>query len=211
VVLFDEIEKAHPDVMNLLLQILEEGTITDSLGRKIDFRNTIIIMTSNVGAELIKNQNVMGFGAIGSPAGDANYDAMRDKLLEQAKKVFKPEFLNRLDDLIVFHMLERKDLERIVDLEVEKVSKRLLTKGITLMLTAGARDLVITKGYDPSYGARPMRRAVERLLEDRLAEHLLRGDLHDGDTVEVNQAADGQSLAFEVKNPQGPAPAASGG
>jgi ATP-dependent Clp protease ATP-binding subunit ClpC len=211
VVLFDEIEKAHPDVMNLLLQILEEGTITDSLGRKIDFRNTIIIMTSNVGAELIKNQNVMGFGAIGSPAGDANYDAMRDKLLEQAKKVFKPEFLNRLDDLIVFHMLDRKDLERIVDLEVEKVSKRLLTKGITLMLTAGARDLVITKGYDPSYGARPMRRAVERLLEDRLAEHLLRGDLHDGDTVEVNQAADGQSLAFEVKNPQGPAPAASGG
>ncbi len=209
VVLFDEVEKAHADVMNLLLQIMEEGTITDSLGRKIDFRNTIIIMTSNVGAEFIKKQNVMGFGAIGGDAAaDANYDSMREKLLDQAKRVFKPEFLNRIDDLIVFHMLERKDLDRIVDLEVDKVSARLKNKGITLELTGGARDLVISKGYDPTYGARPMRRAVERLLEDRLAEHLLRGDIHEGDTIEVRPDDDKESLSFHVKNPQGPAPAA---
>ena len=209
VVLFDEVEKAHSDVMNLLLQIMEEGTITDSLGRKIDFRNTIIIMTSNVGAEFIKKQNVMGFGAIGGDAAaDANYDSMREKLLEQAKKVFKPEFLNRIDDLIVFHMLEKKDLDRIVDLEVDKVCARLKSKGITLELTGGARDLVISKGYDPAYGARPMRRAVERLLEDRLAEHLLRGDIHEGDTIEVRPAEDKESLTFHVRNPQGPAPAA---
>ncbi len=209
VVLFDEVEKAHADVMNLLLQIMEEGTITDSLGRKIDFRNTIIIMTSNVGAEFIKKQNVMGFGAIGGDAAaDANYDSMREKLLDQAKKVFKPEFLNRIDDLIVFHMLEKKDLDRIVDLEVDKVCARLKNKGITLELTGGARDLVISKGYDPTYGARPMRRAVERLLEDRLAEHLLRGDIHEGDTIEVRPDDDKESLSFHVKNPQGPAPAA---
>ena len=209
VVLFDEVEKAHADVMNLLLQIMEEGTITDSLGRKIDFRNTIIIMTSNVGAEFIKKQNVMGFGAIGGDAAaDANYDSMREKLLDQAKRVFKPEFLNRIDDLIVFHMLEKKDLDRIVDLEVDKVCARLKNKGITLELTGGARDLVISKGYDPTYGARPMRRAVERLLEDRLAEHLLRGDIHEGDTIEVRPDDDKESLSFHVKNPQGPAPAA---
>lgn len=211
VVLFDEIEKAHPDVMNLLLQILEEGTITDSLGRKIDFRNTIIIMTSNVGAELIRKQNTMGFGALGGSAeGDANYEVMKEKLTEQAKKVFKPEFLNRLDDLIVFHMLEKPDLERIVDLEVSKVTARVKTKGITLELTPEAREVVIEQGYDPSYGARPMRRAVERLMEDPLAEHLLRGDIHDGDTVEIRRDESGKSLSFHVKSPQGPAPANQG-
>ena len=211
VVLFDEIEKAHPDVMNLLLQILEEGTITDSLGRKIDFRNTIIIMTSNVGADLIKQQNTMGFGSVGSiSSDDSNYDVMRDKLVEQSKKVFKPEFLNRLDDLIVFHMLERKDLERIVDLEVSKVTARVKSKGISLELTAEARALIIEQGYDPSYGARPMRRAVERLMEDPLAEHLLRGDIHDGDTVEIRREEKSKVLSFHVKNPQGPAPANQG-
>ena len=200
VVLFDEIEKAHPDVMNLLLQILEEGTITDSLGRKIDFRNTIIIMTSNVGAELIKKQNTMGFAAMGGgqTADDANYDVMREKLTEQAKKAFKPEFLNRLDDLIVFHMLERPDLEKIVDLEVAKVTARVKSKGIALQLTAEAREIIISQGYDPSYGARPMRRAVERLMEDPLAEHLLRGDIHDGDTVEIRAKEDGKLLSFHV-------------
>ena len=121
VVLFDEIEKAHPDVMHLLLQILEEGKITDSLGRKIDFRNTVIIMTSNVGAELIKCQTVMGFGAI---TGHESYEAMRDKILGESKRVFKPEFLNRLDDIIVFHQLGRNDLVKIVDLEVAKVIER---------------------------------------------------------------------------------------
>jgi len=163
VVLFDEIEKAHPDVMHLLLQILEEGKITDSLGRKIDFRNTIIIMTSNVGAELIKRQTSLGFGA---QTGQADYDTMKEVILEEAKKVFKPEFLNRLDDIIVFHTLERDDLVKIVDLEVAKVVTRVRNKSIHIQLDPTAVELLIEKGYDPIYGARPMRRAVERFLED---------------------------------------------
>ena len=183
VVLLDEVEKAHPDVMHLLLQILEEGTVTDSFGRKVDFRNTIIILTSNVGAELIKKQNTLGFGA--PSCGDEDYNAMRDKILEQAKKIFKPEFLNRLDDQIVFHMLGKPELEKIVDLEIAKVTKRLAVKEIKLELEASAKDFLIKVGYDPSYGARPMRRAVEKNLEDPLAEHLLRGDINQGDTVSV--------------------------
>src|SRR5260221_6048787 len=172
IVLFDEVEKAHPDVMHLLLQILEEGKVTDSLGRKIDFRNTIIIMTSNAGAEMIKKQTSLGFGA---PKLDDNYDNMRDKVLEETKRVFKPEFLNRLDDIIVFHTLTKPDLIRIVDLEVSKVVARLKAKSIHIELDQPAHELLIEKGYDPAYGARPMRRAVERYLEDPMAEELLRG------------------------------------
>src|SRR5881296_2537863 len=161
VVLFDEIEKAHPDVMHLLLQILEDGKITDSLGRKIDFRNTIIIMTSNVGAELLKKQTVMGFGA---PREGHDYESMRDKILDETKRVFKPEFLNRLDEITVFHSLGKPELLRIVDLEMAKVKKRLKLKEIEIVLDAPAHEFVIEKGYDPTYGARPMRRAVERYL-----------------------------------------------
>ncbi len=193
VVLFDEIEKAHPDVMHLLLQILEEGKITDSLGRKIDFRNTIIIMTSNVGAELIKKQTTLGFGA---PKLDDNYDSMRDKILEETKRVFKPEFLNRLDDIIVFHTLQRADLVRIIDLEVAKVLERVKTKAITVSLDPEAKDFLIAKGYDPQYGARPMRRAVERFLEDPMAEELLRGHIKPGTHVEVRKQ--GEKLVFET-------------
>lgn len=191
VVLFDEIEKAHPDVMHLLLQILEEGKITDSLGRKIDFRNTIIIMTSNVGAELIKKQTSMGFGA---PKLDDNYDTMRDKILDETKRVFKPEFLNRLDDIIVFHTLTKPDLVRIVNLEVAKVVNRIKTKDIHLELDDSAKDFLIEKGYDPMYGARPMRRAVERYLEDPIAEELLRGTIKSGDTMVVKK--EGEKLVF---------------
>ena len=193
VVLFDEIEKAHPDVMHLLLQILEEGKITDSLGQKIDFRNTIIIMTSNVGAELIKRQTAMGFGAI---AGHGSYEAMRDKILDESKRVFKPEFLNRLDDMIVFHQLERNDLVKIVDLEVAKVIERVRAKDIKVHLDTTAVEFLIDKGYDPTYGARPMRRAVEKYLEDPLAEEFLRGNIKQGDTLEVHAA--GEQLAFKV-------------
>ena len=191
VVLFDEIEKAHPDVMHLLLQILEEGKITDSLGRKIDFRNTIIIMTSNVGAELIKKQTMLGFGA---PKLDDNYDAMRDKIMEETKRVFKPEFLNRLDDIIVFHTLTKPDLVKIVDLEMNKVIARIKIKDIHLTLDPSAQEFLIEKGYDPTYGARPMRRAVERFLEDPMAEELLRGNIKPGDSVTVKR--DGEKLAF---------------
>ena len=200
VVLFDEIEKAHPDVMHLLLQILEEGTVTDSLGRKIDFRNTIIILTSNVGAELIKKQTSLGFGA---PKHDEGYDTMQGKILEETKRVFKPEFLNRLDDIIVFHTLSKEMLTRIVDLEVSKVAARIKEKEILLNLDEAAREFLITKGYDPTYGARPMRRAVERYLEDPMAEEILRGSFKAGDQVQVTR--DGEKLSFKVSGGTPPA------
>jgi ATP-dependent Clp protease ATP-binding subunit ClpC len=205
VVLFDEIEKAHPDVMHLLLQILEDGKITDSLGRKIDFRNTIIIMTSNIGAETLRRQTTMGFGAT-KPLGEHEYDAMRDKLMEEAKKAFKPEFINRLDDIIVFHQLTRPNLIEIVQLEVNKVLGRLKAKEVNIELDEAAKEFLIEKGYDPTYGARPMRRAVERYLEDPLAEELLRGQMKAGDVVHVSMAGD--KLTFHVVEPQG-SPAAS--
>jgi ATP-dependent Clp protease ATP-binding subunit ClpC len=204
VVLFDEIEKAHPDVMHLLLQILEDGKITDSLGRKIDFRNTIIIMTSNVGAETLRKQTTMGFAAT-KPIGEHEYEGMRDRLMEEAKKTFKPEFINRLDDIIVFHQLSKADLMKIVDLEVDKVLVRVKAKEVQIELAETAKEFLIEKGYDPMYGARPMRRAVERYLEDPLAEELLRGNVKAGDTVRV--AATGEKLTFNVAEPTGKAPA----
>ncbi len=197
VVLFDEIEKAHPDVMNLLLQILEEGMITDSFGRKIDFRNTIIIMTSNVGAQSIKRQTSLGFSAMNED--EADFDGMKDKIMDEAKKHFKPEFLNRLDDLVVFKMLEKESLSAIVDLEIDKLLERLREKEIELELDSSARDFLITEGYDPNFGARPMRRAVERHLEDPLAEALLRGDFKLGDLVAVSHEEEAKVLSFEAK------------
>ena len=194
VVLFDEVEKAHPDVMHLLLQILEEGKLTDSLGRKIDFRNTIIIMTSNVGAELLKKQTSLGFGAAKL---DESHEGMRDKVMEETTRVFKPEFLNRLDDIIVFHSLQKSDLEQIVDLEVKKVVDRLKAKDITMVLESEAKEFLIIKGYDPQYGARPMRRAVERYLEDPVAEEILRGSYEPGQHLLV--VRDGEKLAFKIK------------
>ncbi len=205
VVLFDEIEKAHPDVMHLLLQILEEGKITDSLGRKIDFRNTIIIMTSNVGAELIKKQTSLGFGAA---TNDATHEGMRDKILDETKRVFKPEFLNRLDDIIVFRTLQKTDLVRIIDLEIEKVVGRIKTKEISLVLDESAKEFLIEKGYDPQYGARPMRRAVERYLEDPMAEEILRGNIKPGQSLGVSRS--GEKLIFSPEGTPTPAePAAT--
>ena len=202
VVLFDEIEKAHPDVMHLLLQILEEGTVTDSLARKIDFRNTIIILTSNVGAELIKKQTTLGFGA---PKHNESHGTMKDKIMEETKRVFKPEFLNRLDDIIVFQSLSKEMLTRIVDLEVSKVTTRIRDKDIEVTLDAAAHELLIEKGYDPTYGARPMRRAVERYLEDPIAEEFLRGTIKSGDQVAVTR--DGEKLSFKVTGGVPPAKA----
>jgi ATP-dependent Clp protease ATP-binding subunit ClpC len=194
VVLFDEIEKAHPDVMNMLLQILEEGKLTDNVGRVVNFRNTIILMTSNVGAETIKKQSTMGF----SPITDENsYERMREKIMDEAKRQFRPEFLNRLDDIIVFRSLTKPDLIEILDLEIAKVMERLKAKNLVLNLDAKAKDFLVEKGYDPTYGARPMRRSVERYLEDPLAEELLKGNLHEGEPVEVT--AEGGKLVFSQK------------
>jgi len=181
VVLFDEIEKAHPNVLHLLLQVLEEGKLTDSLGRKIDFRNTIIILTTNIGAEQMKKVT-LGFGG---DKEDGNYDSMKGKVLGEAKRVLKPEFINRFDDLIVFHQLAKEDLKVIVDLEVAKLVERIKQKEIKVVLDDKAREFLIEKGFDPAYGARPMRRAVERYLEDPMAEEMLKGTFKPGDTAEV--------------------------
>jgi ATP-dependent Clp protease ATP-binding subunit ClpC len=182
VVLFDEIEKAHPDVMNMLLQILEEGKLTDNIGRVVNFRNTVILMTSNVGAETIRKQTTMGFSPI---SDEASYEKMREKILEEAKRLFRPEFLNRLDDIIVFRSLTKPDLIQILDLEINKVMERLKSRKLQLVLDDKSKDYLVEKGYDPTYGARPMRRAVERFLEDRLAEEILKGQLHEGEPVQV--------------------------
>jgi len=199
VVLFDEIEKAHPDVMNMLLQILEEGKLTDNVGRVINFRNTIILLTSNVGAELIRRQTTMGF----SPINDEHsYEKMKEKIMDEAKKIFRPEFLNRLDDAIVFRSLTKPDLLEILDLEVSKVLTRLKAKQLHLTLERAARDFLVEKGYDPMYGARPMRRAVERYLEDPLAEEILKASLQPNEPITV--VVEEGKLAFKQNAPDAP-------
>ena len=199
VILFDEVEKAHPDVMNLLLQVLEEGCMTDSLGRKVNFSNTIIILTSNVGASLASQQSTMGFGAMNSESTD--YDSMKEKITEAAKKHFRPEFINRFDELIVFRMLDRPDLERIVVLEAQKLIRRLADKQISLTLSPEVISMLVDKGYDPQYGARPMRRAIERLLEDPIAEAILRGELVAGCSSQAVRPAGTSDIAFEPLTP----------
>ena len=191
VVLFDEIDKAHPDVWNILLQILEEGKLTDNIGRVVNFRNCIILMTSNVGSDVIKRTSTLGFSPI---SDEATYEKMRERIMDEAKKMFRPEFLNRLDDVIVFRSFTKPDLIQILDLEVSKVLERLRHKNIKLALDDKAKDFLVEKGYDPQYGARPMRRAVERFLEDPLAEEILKGSLHQGEPITVT--ADKDKLVF---------------
>ncbi len=191
VVLFDEIEKAHPDVMNMLLQILEEGKLTDSLGRTVDFRNTIILLTSNVGSDVIRKQAVMGFG---KQSEDADQELLRGRILDEARKAFRPEFINRLDDVIVFRTLGKPELVQILELEVVKVLDRIRRRGVNIALDEKAKDFLIEKGYDPQYGARPMRRSVERYLEDPLAEEILKGTLASAGVIEVT--ADKEKLVF---------------
>src|SRR5206468_1967826 len=194
VVLFDEIEKAHPDVWNMLLQILEEGKLTDNVGRIVNFRNTIILMTSNVGSDTIKKQSTLGFSPI---TDESSYEKMRERIMEEAKKTFRPEFLNRLDDIIVFRSLTKPDLVQILDLEINKVMGRLKARNIVLQLDEKAKDFLVSKGYDPAYGARPMRRAVERSLEDPLAEEILKGSFHEGEPILVS--AENDRLTFSQK------------
>jgi len=174
VVLLDEIEKAHPDVFNMLLQVMEEGRLTDSFGRNVDFRNTIMIMTTNAGAEAIKNESEFGFP--GTSEGDASYKSMKKRVNDQIERVFRPEFLNRVDDVIIFRHLTKEDLKQVIDLELAKVRERLLERGLKITLTDEAKTFVIRKGSNTDYGARPLRRAIESYIEDPLSEELLRGE-----------------------------------
>ena len=194
VVLFDEVEKAHPDVWNILLQILEEGKLTDNVGRVVNFRNTIILMTSNVGSDTIKRQSTLGFSPI---TDEASYEKMRERIMDETKRTFRPEFLNRLDDVIVFRSFTREDLIQILDLEIEKVLQRLRHKNIKVELDEKAKEFLVEKGYNPDFGARPMRRAVERFLEDPLAEEILKGGVHENEPIMVTR--EGEKLTFHQK------------
>lgn len=189
VVLLDELEKAHPDVFNILLQILEEGRLTDNFGRKIDFRNTIFFMTSNTGADLWRKQGVLGFGD-DKKDDELSYDKVKGQVMEVVRKTFKPEFINRVDDLIVFHPLTRDELCRIIDIELEDVKKRMSEQKISFTLTQKAREFIIEKGYDPVYGARPLKRTIQRFLEDILAEEIVSGNIKKGDDLLVDAKVD---------------------
>ena len=196
VVLLDEIEKAHPDVFNMLLQVMEEGRLTDSFGRNVDFRNAILIMTTNAGADAIKNESSFGFQ---KPDGDASYDSMKARVNERIEKVFRPEFLNRIDDVIVFHHLTVEDLKQVIDIELAKVRERLLERGLKLELTEEAKKFLIKKGSDTDFGARPLRRALENYIEDPVSEELLKGEFEGKDTIQVDcvEVADKKQLIFK--------------
>jgi ATP-dependent Clp protease ATP-binding subunit ClpC len=185
VILLDEIEKAHPDVFNILLQIFDDGHLTDGHGRRVDFRNSIIAMTSNIGAELIKKEGAIGFTKRANEAKtrQLGYERMKEKLLEEMKKTFRPEFLNRLDGVVVFHHLTREHVREIADLLLRPIKNQLAEKGIKLEITDAAKDLLSEKGYDETFGARPLRRVIQNMVEDKLSEGLLREEFHAGDAV----------------------------
>ncbi|TRZ95468.1 ATP-dependent Clp protease ATP-binding subunit [bacterium] len=192
VILLDEIEKAHPDVFNLLLQVLEDGRLTDSFGRKVDFRNSVVIMTSNVGAELIRKAGSLGFK---SQKEESTYQDMKEKLLEEVKRTFKPEFLNRVDDIIVFRQLSKENLEYIIDIEIGYVIERLREQNISLEVDQQAKDFLIEKGFDPVFGARPLKRTIQRFLEDPLASELISKKFKEGSKIKVTRK--NEELFFE--------------
>ncbi len=194
VILFDEIEKAHPDVFNALLQILEDGRLTDGRGRLVNFKNSIIIMTSNVGAHNIKKQKTLGFATSVEQEKQKGYEKMKENIMEDLKKTFRPEFLNRIDDMIVFHSLEENDIADIVELMVGELSKRLKDLDISIELTQEAKKYLGQKGFDPEYGARPLKRIIQKMLEDRLTEEILRGEISSGQKVKVDFT--GETLTF---------------
>jgi ATP-dependent Clp protease ATP-binding subunit ClpC len=195
VVLLDEIEKAHPDVFNLLLQILEEGCLTDSFGRRVDFKNTVLIMTSNVGAKEIQGKSGLGFISEGS---DAGYQQMKARVLDELKKVFNPEFLNRLDEIIVFRQLERPDLMKIIEILLKDLYRRLEAQSVEFEMTEEAREFILEKGFNPEHGARPLKRAIQRYLEDPLSEKLLNGEISRSDLLKITAEPGAQSLVFAV-------------
>lgn len=195
VVLFDEIEKAHPDVFNMLLQILDDGRLTDSKGRTVDFKNTVIIMTSNVGATSIRKQNVLGFSA-GREDNREEYEKMKETITEELKRTFRPEFLNRLDEIIVFHSLEEKHIKEIVEIMIKDLAKRLSDIGVKINISENTKNYIASKGFDPIYGARPLERTIRRMIEDELAEEILKGNVSKDDTITIDYEND--KLAFKI-------------
>ena len=201
VVLLDEIEKAHPDVFNMLLQVMEEGRLTDSFGRNIDFRNTILILTTNAGAEAIKNEQAFGFQ---KPSDDASYDSMKSRVMDSIERVFRPEFLNRLDDVIIFRHLNNEDLKKVIDYELAKVRDRLRDRGFEIELTDEAKEFIIKQGSNLDYGARPLRRAIEQRIEDPLSEELLRGSFEGKNAILIDAFKDetGKVIRLDFKGEQ---------
>ena len=184
VILFDEVEKAHPDVFNVLLQVLDDGHITDSTGRVIDFKNTIIIMTSNAGAENIVSPKSLGFSS--GMTEQQNHEEMKGKVMDEVKRIFKPEFINRIDDIVVFHVLGKEQIAQIVDIMIANVNKRIMEQmKLSIELDDAARQWLVDKGYDSKYGARPLRRTIQNEVEDVLAERILMGKVHAGNRVKI--------------------------
>ena len=200
VILLDEIEKAHPDVYNILLQIFDDGHLTDSKGRKVDFRNAVIIMTSNLGSDLIKRDTSMGFSSLQSTeeAFEHDYTRMKDRVIGEVKRYFRPEFLNRIDDTVVFHALNRDHILEIVDLMLDQVRANVMEQGRDLEVSAEARRFIGETGYDPHLGARPLRRMIQNVVEDKLSEELLAGRFNLGDTI-ILDLQDGELVSRSVQ------------
>ena len=198
VLLFDEIEKAHPDVFNILLQILEDGRLTDSQGRVVDFRNTVIIMTSNVGGRMITEPKKLGF--VTGDDSARNYEDMKSNVMGELKKTFRPEFLNRVDEVIVFHPLDEEHIKSIVGVMLEVLVKRLAQNSIIIEVSDEVKSYLAKKGFDPVFGARPLRRSIQSVIEDKMAELMLDGSIKHGDTVKVELAED--KVEFNVKKPE---------
>jgi ATP-dependent Clp protease ATP-binding subunit ClpC len=191
VVLFDEIEKAHPDVFNILLQILDDGSLTDGLGRRVDFKNTILIMTSNAGAREIKKAGGFGFS---TQESEIDYSRMQSKIMEEVKRLFNPEFLNRVDEMVVFRNLTKEHMEQIIDIVVDEMLNKVSDRQIEIELTKSAKEFIAEKGFDPVYGARPLKRVIQKHIEDPVAEEMLKGKFSDGSQIEVQQK--GKALEF---------------
>ena len=197
VVLLDEIEKAHPDVFNMLLQVLDDGFLTDSLGRKIDFSNTIIIMTSNIGARKLKDfGSGVGFGTSAQKSQESSN--ARSVIENALKKAFAPEFLNRIDDVVVFNNLEKADIDKIIDIELSKLLERISELGYTLKLSKKAKSFIAEKGFDKQYGARPLKRAIQKYVEDALAEEIIKSNVHEGDIINLDIGKDDAKLEIKI-------------
>jgi ATP-dependent Clp protease ATP-binding subunit ClpC len=200
VILLDEIEKAHPEVFNILLQILEDGRLTDAQGRSVDFRNAILIMTSNIGAATISRNTPLGFSVMDETG--LSYDDMKSRIMGELKRVFRPELLNRIDEVIVFHKLTKEEITTIVDLLLVRLQNQMKEHGLQMQLTDEAKELLVEQGYDPTMGARPLRRAIQRLIEDPLSDEILSGRLKEGTMVIVDR--DGDDVKLITKEPPEP-------